>query len=218
LQALITIDVHSHYPGNARKVVLQQDNTPNAQCYSVGIHPVLDADHAFEKLELLPALLRGEGCVALGESGLDKNSSLDIADQMKIFERQAEMAADLGLPVIIHCVGRWNELEQLLKKKSTSSPPWIIHGFRKMKLAEKFLSLGAYLSFGEAVLFDKTVQEALPGLPFDRIFLETDDKIFDIRNSYEKLAALKNISVQAVSTQLENNFRTVFQASDEMLK
>jgi TatD DNase family protein len=149
-------------------------------------------------------------CIAIGESGLNKNSCFSPEDQLMLFRAQMELSVKHQLPVIIHCVGRWNELERLFKEKTHGSPEWIIHGFRKAKLAQKFLDLGANLSFGRALLYDKHLHALLPAVPVERIFLETDGEEMDINDLYAKLAELKSLPLQVVTERIYANFRRVF--------
>ncbi|HWQ21746.1 MAG TPA: TatD family hydrolase, partial [Clostridia bacterium] len=70
-----------------------------------GVHPEDCADAPSDYLERLRALFAryGERAVAVGEIGLDfKEGTPDHALQLRFFEEQLQLAADLGLPVIVH--------------------------------------------------------------------------------------------------------------------
>lgn len=204
------VNVHSHFPSETEITVLQETTNATTRFSSLGVHPVLDAENAAEKLKIVEETASERKIVAIGESGFDKNSSLSTEQQINIFRAQMALSEQTGLPVIIHCVGRWNELEMIFKEKKADSPPWIIHGFRKMKLAQKFLDLGAYLSFGEALLYDETIHKAIVDIPLEKVFLETDDKEFEINTIYEKLAKLKKISTDQIISRINQNFQLVF--------
>jgi TatD DNase family protein len=177
---------------------------------SLAFHPMEWKHIDSLNIESVSEQLRNPEIIAIGESGLDRNSKAPIALQMDLFRQQMQLSEKTGLPIIIHCVGRWNELELLFKEKKAGSPAWIIHGFRKTKLADKFIALGAFLSFGRALLHDERLQQTVRDLPFDRVFLETDGADVDILALYEKLAEVKSLSLPAVTEQLYTNFRTVF--------
>lgn len=177
---------------------------------SLAFHPMEWQPADVLNLEELEKILHLPDIIAIGESGLDKNAPVSIERQLELFRQQLPLSERTGLPVILHCVGRWNELELLFKEKKPGTPAWIIHGFRKTKLADKYIRLGAYLSFGHALLYDEKLQQLVKTLPFDRIFLETDGADVDIIALYEKLAELKSLSLPAVIDQLYTNFRTVF--------
>jgi len=207
------VNVHAHAPDGHQLTVLQSDGlTINeaGQLHSAGIHPLKEIPDAAEEIARLEKALQHPACIAIGESGLDKASPLTTEMQQQLFREQMKLSEIHGLPVIIHCVGRWNELELLLKERKPDAPEWIIHGFRKAKLADKFLSLGANLSFGKALLYDEHLHALIPSIPVEKLFLETDDEVFDILLLYEKLAELRCESVEAVAEQLYRNFRRVF--------
>jgi TatD DNase family protein len=217
----LPVNIHTHrlFAGNVIQILScdNQSFESNAvfafgeQSFrSLAFHPMKWQNGDTIPIEETITRLQLADVIALGESGLDKSSDLAIEQQLALFRVQEQLSIQTGLPIVIHCVGRWNELELLYKDKQPGSPAWVIHGFRKTKLADKFLGLGAYLSFGKALLYDDHLQQAIPSIPLDRIFLETDDAEVDILRLYEQLAALKSLSLQAVTDQLFSNYRTVF--------
>lgn len=138
--------------------------------FSVGIHP-WDAD-GFQPLwlEKLNILLNYQQVVAIGECGLDNNSAVPMNTQLEVFERQIILSEIEYRPLIIHCVGCYNELMELRRKHSPAQA-WIIHGFRgKPELAQQLLRAGFYLSYGE-----KHNAESVAATPPDRLLIETDD-------------------------------------------
>lgn len=218
----LPVNIHTHrlFSGQAIQI-LSCDNqsvewdkvftTGEHHFRSLAFHPIKWQNGDVIPIEETLAKLQQDDVIAIGESGLDKSSPVGIEQQLALFRVQKQLSIRTGLPIVIHCVGYWNELELLYKGKQPDTPAWIIHGFRKMKLAEKFLNLGAYLSFGHALLYDNHLRQAIVSIPIDRIFLETDDADVDILELYEQLAVLKSLSLQAVTDQLYSNYRTVFQ-------
>lgn len=54
----------------------------------------------------------------MGEIGLDKGSygrKIDFNDQVKVFQKQLELAKELNKPASIHCVRAFGDLLQILK-------------------------------------------------------------------------------------------------------
>jgi len=208
------INVHTHTKSSNNLDVFQLDlRNPKIPdfFFSVGLHPIYLLPSPDELISQINELLTVTNCIAIGESGLDKYSSISTEEQMRLFRAQMILSEQHQLPIIIHCVGRWNELEHLFKEKQVNTPAWVIHGFRKTRLINKFLELGAYLSFGEALLYDELLQEAVKTVPLDRLFLETDTAAIDINLLYEKLAEIKSVSLQAVIDQLFETYLVVFQ-------
>jgi len=70
---------------------------------AVGVHPNSSGDFNAAAEEQLRAQAKDPKVVALGEIGLDYYwDKVEPARQRRAFERQLELAATLGLPVIIH--------------------------------------------------------------------------------------------------------------------
>jgi len=134
--------------------------------YSAGIFPLYegDWDKVYQRLEHLswhPQLK------AIGECGLDRRSKKDLSQQLAYYQKQAELAVNSNKPLIIHCVGCWNEL---MTAFTPSSVPFIVHGFRgKPQLAEQLLKKGFSLSFGP--FFNP---QSLKLCPPEKYYMETD--------------------------------------------
>lgn len=138
--------------------------------FSAGIHPWDAAMFQPAWLEKLNILLNYQQVVAIGECGLDKNKPIPLSVQSEVFERQIILSEISCKPLIVHCVGYFNELIELHKKHSPVQS-WIIHGFRgRPELATQLLKAGFYLSFGE-----KHNPKSVELTPFDRLLIETDD-------------------------------------------
>ena len=147
--------------------------------FSAGIHPLFIDDFAAEWLEKMKMWLNDTRFVAIGECGLDKNSAASLEKQIEVFEKQITLSEKWRKPLIIHCVGRFNELFEL-KKHLNPQQKWIIHGFRgKPQLAEQALKAGCYLSFGEH--FNP---ESVRITPSGKLFVETDESELSIEEIY----------------------------------
>ena len=155
--------------------------------FSVGFHP-WHADEFSEDLQnKLTAWSSDPRFIAIGECGLDKNSKVSFEVQSRVFEFQVALSEKACKPMIIHCVGRFNELLEL-KKKLNPHQQWIIHGFRgKPELAKQVLTSGCALSFGEH--FNP---ESVSLTPTDRLFIETDESTLPISDIYNSISFIKN--------------------------
>jgi TatD DNase family protein len=133
--------------------------------------------------------------VAIGEIGLDyywNNASQDI--QKHILREQLNLAARVGLPVILHmreardaphaqCAGdlllileTWIA-ELRLGKNPLAERPGVLHSFSgSLETARRALRLGFYIGVTGPVTFKnaRARQEIVAALPLDRILLETD--------------------------------------------
>lgn len=188
------VDIHTHHRDseadfsifNAKLDEISQLLTTQNVFISAGLHPwFIDEnwERAFaelEKMAMHPSLL------AIGECGLDKNAKSNIATQLSVLEKQVQLSEEIQKPLIIHCVGCFNELLQL-KKQLHPSQRWIIHGFRgKPQLAEQLLKADCALSFGEHYN-----AKSIEITPLNSLFVETDESAVAIRYLYQQIAKAK---------------------------
>ncbi|MCK4807575.1 MAG: TatD family hydrolase [Candidatus Aegiribacteria sp.] len=193
---------------------------------ALGLHPWC----ADEKLDtgMLGKLLIETGSVAVGEIGLDfKIDKPDRITQITVFRIQLDLAAELVLPVILHCRGAFDEMLSILsEKKYKGHITGVVHAFtRGVQLAERFLDLGFYIAFGGAVTRPraKRARKSATNVPLDRILLETDAPSIGIDGIEpervepahvagigESLAMLRGISFKEVAEQTTSNVRELF--------
>jgi len=147
--------------------------------FAYGLHPH-EARLASDALWLdLKTRLAAPGVVALGEIGLDYHYDHSPRRlQRDAFERQLTLAAECGLPVILH--EREAAVDLLAMLRSTGLPPrgGVWHCFSGgPQLAAEALDLGFHLGFGGLVTFRRgteAVRLAALECPVERMVLETD--------------------------------------------
>src|ERR1035437_2960795 len=158
---------------------------------SVGIHPWQVDSFSEDMLSKLEVWAKDKRFIAVGECGLDKNSSAGFEQQLKIFEQQIILSEKTNKALIIHCVGYFNELFAL-KKKWNPSQLWIIHGFRgKPELAMQALKTGCALSYGEH--FNPT---SVRLTPTEKLFIETDESEVKISEIYKVISIAKGCKIE----------------------
>ena len=161
-----------------RAVDLAETNT---DIYTaIGIHPH-DARLFDDQVEqLVLKLIRSSRVIAWGEIGLDfhyDNSPREV--QIKVFQRQLQLAGETNLPVIVHTREAEAETIEILKAKAgaTAGPPGIMHCFSGSTwLAQQSVDLGFYISFSGIVTFKKAeeLRTTAKQVPLDRLLIETD--------------------------------------------
>lgn len=215
MEKTLYINIHTHWPPKQQEWALQNlyknfDSPDLPAFFSAGLHPWYLAKETWRgELEQVQKLLPGNRMLALGEAGLDKICETDYTLQKEVFIAQLALANQVKKPLIIHCVRAYDDIMQLLDTHRNKVPV-IFHGFNKgLALAEKLVSKGYYLSFGKD-LQRPHMHEVFSSIPFNRIFLETDDAGITIEAVYEKAAAIRHISAEEVSLQLKQNLQTVF--------
>ena len=141
---------------------------------ALGVHPHQAAEPDVTRLDELCELLADERAVAVGETGLDFYRDYAPRDrQRELFERQLELAAELGKPVVVHT------REASAETAATLEPfvgTVVLHCFSAPDLLPVALERGYYLSFAGNVTYPKAegLREAARAVPGDRLLAETD--------------------------------------------
>lgn len=183
------IDFHTHHPSREGETVLQDG------VHTWGAHPW---DLVFPPLEQLPAAL------AIGECGLDRLCSTPYAAQLEAFRRQIRLSEEYGKPLILHCVKAVDDVLRC-RREEHASQPWVFHAFRgKPAQMQQLIAAGMYLSFGF-----RFNEASLLACPADRMLLETDEDSRPVRLLYEQVARLRNVTVEALQSQMQQNFRKI---------
>ena len=130
--------------------------------------------------------------VGIGEIGLDYHHidpNLDPNDakdlQKKAFIEQVRMAADLDLPIIIHCRDAFDDLITVLRDLAYQGIviKGVVHCFTEnWERAQALLDVGLHLSFTGIVTFkprtsddpEQHVHRVIERMPLERIMVETD--------------------------------------------
>ena len=141
---------------------------------ALGIHPHQAADPDAERLDDLRDLLGEERAVAVGETGLDFYRDYAPRDrQRELFDRQLELAAELGKPVVVHTRDAEEETAAALEGFAGTV---VLHCFSSPALLPVALDRGYYVSFAGNVTYPKAeeLRAAARNVPADRLLAETD--------------------------------------------
>lgn len=147
---------------------------------SIGCHPhnACRYDDAAEKTIL--SYLKHPKCRLLGEIGLDYHYDLSPReDQLRVFDRQLELAYELGVPVQLHIREAHGETIDLLRSRAAVGrmPAGIMHCYTgSWESAKIYLDLGLYISLSGALTFKNApkLTEVCRNLPAERMLIETD--------------------------------------------
>lgn len=213
---MIFFNLHTHSYTNQDDVIeivnqYPQEFDESIPNYSIGIHPwYIVEDSINNDLQIIESKLQYQNCIAIGECGLDKRIEVSIALQQMVFEKQLVLAQKYQKPVIIHCVGAFQEVIAI-KKKMNITVPMIIHGFSKnFDLANQLIKNGFYLSFGKSLFQISEMELVFKSLPNDRLFLETDTIEKDIKAVYKIASKYKNIKLEEIEAIITFNFNSIF--------
>lgn len=150
---------------------------PDVTRPAMGLHPTEVKEGFRDDLATVMSRLRGGNYCAVGEVGIDLYWDKTFErEQMQAFDAQLAVAAEMELPVIIHCrEGLDRALEVLQGHKGV---PAVFHSFGGTTGdVERILALGDRYYFGinGIVTFkNSTLRNVVPAIPADRILLETD--------------------------------------------
>jgi TatD DNase family protein len=186
-----------------------------------GVHPwVADADFAMGELRS-----RLRNAVAVGEIGLDfKIDAPDRDVQRRVFRVQLALAVELGLPVILHNRGAF---EEMIEDLTAAGPVrGVLHAFsRGPEMMRRFTALGLHLGFGGAITFPnaKNPRRSAELAPAERLLLETDAPSIglqgipsgeseprNVRRVCYALAHLRGLNIAETAQLTSRNARALF--------
>ncbi len=173
-RALVCIGESPDAAGRARVIAAKY---PAVVFHTSGVHPhdaqswddVRDAESVREAAAL--------GAVAVGECGLDYHYDYSPrAMQRYVLDAQLQLAADLGLPVVVHTRDAEADTMDVLRHAAAAGVRGVLHSFTGTAgLAEAGLAAGWLVSFSGIVTFRSWTDEALLRLvPTDRVMVESD--------------------------------------------
>ena len=150
----------------------------------VGCHPHGAAALDDAARSTLRSLASSPKAVAIGEIGLDFYRNLSPPDvQRAVFEEMLDLAAELGLPVVVHARDADEETFAVLSHwaknvpHSGGVPLGVLHCFSgDLTLALRYRELGFLISLAGTVTYPNAGPQAgvAAGMPLDAILVETD--------------------------------------------
>jgi len=194
---------------------------------AVGCHPHHADEQDPDDLDRLIELASNPRVAAWGEIGLDyfRNRS-SRPGQLRCFERQLDIAVELGLPVIIHDRDAHDDVLSCLRAMGDRVPRGVIHCFSgDIALARTFLDMGFYLSLPGTVTFPKAAiaRDVAAQVPPDRLLLETDAPFLApvpcrgkrnepafVAHTAREIASIRGVSFEDLARQTSDNTRALF--------
>jgi len=157
---------------------LELSRTHEGLYCTIGFHPH-EAKRAEEKVfNEYRQWAQEESVCAIGEIGLDYHYDFsERPQQQQVFAAQLDVAAELNMPVVIHCREAMDDCLDILKEGGQEDAPVVFHCFGgDKKEAARLLDRGYYLSFTGILTFRNAaaVLESAKYAPLNRIMLETD--------------------------------------------
>lgn len=164
-------------PQENRRVVELAEKFDNMYA-TVGIHPHEARTVTADILKELKGLARHKKIAAIGETGLDYHYNFSShEEQRNVFAEQLKIAAEMDLPVVIHCREAFEETMEILERHRSGVKKVAFHCFSgDASQAEIILDKGFYISFTGVVTFKnaEAIREAARIVPANRMMVETD--------------------------------------------
>jgi TatD DNase family protein len=193
---------------------------------SVGVHPDYQ-DSEEPTIDRLIALADHPKVVAIGETGLDYFRLQEPLEwQRTRFRTHIRAARRCGKPLIIHTRASSVDTIRLMQEEGAGEAGGVMHCFTEsLAVAEAAMQLGFYISFSGIVTFKnaRELQEVARAVPLERLLIETDSPYLApvphrgktnepgfVPKVAEKLAELKNVSVEEVAKSSTSNFLKLF--------
>ncbi len=197
------VDIHTH-----------QNACQSVTLRAAGVHPWDAAGLSEDDLRAAIEELWAADVEAIGEAGLDYAVATDKGAQEwqeTVFRAQLEVAAERGLPVVLHCVRAFEPVMSILADYELRAV--VFHGFvGSPEQALRAVGNGYFLSFGmRSFASPRTVEAIRRHAPPDHIFLETDDDPAPIAEVYARAAGILGVPVAELVRQIFSNFAEVRQ-------
>lgn len=158
--------------------VLASDRAPMLYA-TAGVHPHEASSVDERALEALRALAAQPAVRALGECGLDYHRNFSPrADQLRAFEAQLELAAELELPLFLHDREAHEDMVALLRRYRNRIAGAVVHCFTGARHELRaYLDLDLHIGITGWICDERRglhLRELVRDIPAGRLMLETD--------------------------------------------
>ncbi len=192
---------------------------------AVGVHPNSGIEWTNNTLSNLKQLAAEKKVVAIGEIGLDYYRTFTLKGlQRQIFMAQLELAAELGLPVIIHNRQATDDILEILTAwhqslighgSKLADHPGVLHSFSaNVDAAKSLCKMNFKLGITGPVTYRNStvMQSVVISLPLEDLLIETDapyltphpfrgkrNEPANVRIVAEKVSEIKNYPMETVA-------------------
>ena len=189
----------------------------------VGIHPNEAAGFDDGAREVVGRSARSDDVIAIGETGLDYyRDRAPRDDQRRSFEAHLELAAELGLPVVIHTRQAEADTFDVLRGFDGAV---VLHCFSSPDRLDECVERGWVCSFAGNVTYPKSrdLQRAAKRVPDELLLVETDAPFLspqpvrgkpnepgNVTHTARFVAGLRDVSYDELDALVERNAARVF--------
>ena len=194
---------------------------------AVGVHPHHVAETSDDAYLEIQELASHPKVVAYGEIGMDAvRNYAPLALQREHFQRQAYVARELNLPLIVHDRETHGEIMAVLEEVAPFVAGGVMHCFSgDAELAHRVVDLGFYVSIPGVVTFNNAamMQEVVAAVSLDRLLVETDGPFLApvpnrgkrnepayVLYTAQKVAEVKGVTLEEVARRTTANAEKLF--------
>lgn len=208
-------------------LVAMADALPGFAFPCIGLHPTSVSETWEEELAFVKERFADRRWYAVGEIGLDEYWSKDfVKEQIRVLEEQIVLAAEAGLPVIIHLREATDDFFRVLEDLRGVDFRGVMHAFsgsyetyrRLLTYADFRFGIGGVVTYKNA-----GVALAVEKMSLDDIVTETDcpwltpvpfrgkrNEPSYVRLVVEKIAQIKQLPYEDVAASTTRNARRLF--------
>ena len=208
-------------------LVAMADALPGFAFPCIGLHPTSVSETWEEELAFVKEHFADRRWYAVGEIGLDEYWSKDfVKEQIRVLEEQIVLAAEAGLPVIIHLREATDDFFRVLEDLRGVDFRGVMHAYsgsyetyrRLLTYADFRFGIGGVVTYKNA-----GVALAVEKMSLDDIVTETDcpwltpvpfrgkrNEPSYVRLVVEKIAQIKQLPYEAVAASTTRNARRLF--------
>lgn len=197
------------------------------KCFAMaGLHPCSVKADFKNELDIIYQQLTERSFAAVGETGLDFYWDKTYTEhQYESLHQQVKWALEFDIPIVLHTRNATQETIEVIKKNKADNLRGIFHCFSGTKeQATEIINCGFYLGIGGVVTYKNSgLAEVISDIKLDHIVLETDSPYLTpvpfrgkrnescyLKIIAEKIAAVKNISIEEVAEITTKNAESIF--------
>ena len=212
---------------STHEMMLKLEDTNPSICLSMmGLHPCSVKENFRDELTIARNYLEKRTFKAVGEIGLDFYWDKSFTDQQyAAFHEQIEWALHYNSPIVIHSRNSIDECIEVVGEHQKGNLRGVFHCFSgNAEQAQKVINLGFYLGIGGVLTFKNSgLDKVMEIVNLEHVVLETDAPYLApvpfrgkrnepayLKYVVEKLAAIKESSVEAICTITTANAEKLF--------
>jgi len=208
------------------QMIVLEEQFPGKCIAMMGLHPCYVKENYVTELQQVEDWLAKRKFAAVGEIGLDFYwDKTFTTQQYEVFRKQIEWALQYQLPIVIHTRNAMAETIAVVKEFAGRGLTGIFHCFSGNAAdAATIIDMGFYLGIGGVITYKNSgLAEVIEKIGLEHLVLETDAPYLTpvpfrgkrnessyLKYVVEKLALIKNVSIEEVAAITTANAEKIF--------